>query len=88
MTILKADGAITSISMDQSNIEGMVGSSSGSLYYVNFEEKVIIRVISKASPFQAEISQLSINQQNPSLFLTNSSTDSSLVRLWTSSTVD
>jgi hypothetical protein len=50
MTILKTDGAITSLSMDDANVEGMIGTSSGSIYYANFDEKMIIRIVSKASP--------------------------------------
>lgn len=55
MTILKTDGAITSISMDATNNEGMIGTASGSIYYANFDEKMIIKVVSSASPFQVEI---------------------------------
>ena len=36
---MKFDGAITGLSMDHNNNEGIVGTSNGSLYYINFEEK-------------------------------------------------
>ena len=36
---MKFDGAITAISMDHTNNEGIVGTNNGSLYYINFEEK-------------------------------------------------
>lgn len=49
VNILKAEGAVASLSMDELNVEGLVGTSTGAIYYVNINEKVIIKLVSKAS---------------------------------------
>jgi len=46
---LKADSSIVSLAMDDLNNEGIAGTSNGSIFYVNFAEKLIIRIVSKAS---------------------------------------
>jgi hypothetical protein len=46
--VLKADSAIVSLAMDELNNEGVAGTSNGSLYYLNFSEKLLIRIVSKA----------------------------------------
>lgn len=74
--------------MDAMNNEGMIGTASGSIFYANFDEKQIIRIVSKASPYQSEINQVKINQQNPSLFLSSCSNESNIVKVWTTTTVD
>ena len=41
----KLDGGIIAVSMDSLNNEGIVGTGAGSLYYINFEEKVSLKVV-------------------------------------------
>jgi hypothetical protein len=35
--------------MDELNNEGLVGTSNGAIFYVNFAEKLIIRIVSKSN---------------------------------------
>ena len=44
---MKTDSAITALSMDDLNNEGILGISNGSIYYLNFTEKLIIKIVSK-----------------------------------------
>jgi hypothetical protein len=39
LTCLQADGAITSLVMDDLNVEGVCGTASGNLYYLNIAEE-------------------------------------------------
>jgi len=68
---MKADGAVTAVAMDALNNEGLIGTSHGSIFYVNFDEKQLVKIVSKASFKQEEIVHLRINPQNPSIFLTS-----------------
>jgi hypothetical protein len=45
---LKADSAIVALSMDDLNNEGILGTSNGSIFYLNFGEKMIIKIVNKA----------------------------------------
>lgn len=74
--------------MDDLNNEGIAGTSNGSLYYLNFTEKLIIRIVSKGYHLQKEISILKVCEKNPSLTLTNCSETGSTVKLWTTNTID
>lgn len=55
MQILKTDSAIVSLAMDDLNNEGVLGTANGGIYYVNFPEKLIIRIVGKAYHLQKEI---------------------------------
>lgn len=48
LQILRAEGPVTALTMDDLNNEGLVGTANGSLYYINFNEKLKIRIVSKA----------------------------------------
>jgi len=63
--VLKADSAVIALEMDDLNNEGILGTSNGSIFYLNFTEKLIIRIVTKAYHIQKEVSILKICQQNP-----------------------
>lgn len=63
--ILKADSSIVSLAMDELNNEGLLGTDKGALYYLNFNEKVIIKIVNKANSIQDEISIVKFNEHNP-----------------------
>jgi len=46
---LKADGPIVALSMDSLNNEGIIGTAAGTMFYVNFEEKLIIKFSQRAT---------------------------------------
>lgn len=74
--------------MDDLNNEGIAGTVNGSLFYLNFSEKLIIRIVSKAYHLQKEISILRVSEQNPNIFLSNCSETGSTVKIWTKESVD
>lgn len=74
--------------MDELNNEGMVGTSTGSIYYINFDEKIIIKLISSSSSGQDGVAIAKFNDQNTNLFLTTAGSNSCTVKLWATNTVD
>lgn len=91
--ILRAEGGIVSLALDDLNNEGIVGTSLGLLYYFNFSEKLIIKIVQKAYGVQRAISSLKFSETNPQLILSNVSNNtenggSTLTKVWTSATLD
>ena len=80
--------------MDELNNEGIVGTALGVLYYINFAEKLIIRIVSKAYGVQRALTSVKFCETNPQLILSNcctaegNSNGSSLSKVWTSATLD
>lgn len=62
---LRADGPIVSLAMDDLNNEGLAGTANGGLYYLNFNEKMIIRIVSKAYCVQKPVTSFRFNESNP-----------------------
>ena len=44
------NGGIVSLSLDELNQEGVIGTNAGILYYVNLVEKILIKIVQKVSP--------------------------------------
>jgi hypothetical protein len=51
--------------MDEFNNEGILGTDKGALFYINFNEKIIIKIVNKANPIQDEVSLVKFNEHNP-----------------------
>lgn len=90
--ILRADGPVVALAMDDLNNEGIVGTSYGGLYYINFTERLNIRIVNKAYNVQRPITSVSFSEQNNQLVLTNccntTKDGSGLVKVWTAATLD
>jgi WD40 repeat protein len=86
--LLKAEGPVISLAMDDLNNEGIAATSNGSIYYINFTEKIIIRIVNKAYSVQTPITSIRFNESNPELIITNCGNRSGLAKIWTSSTLD
>ena len=63
--ILRADGPVVALAMDDLNDEGIAGTAYGALYYLNFTEKLIIRIVSKAYSVQRPVTSVHFNEANP-----------------------
>lgn len=85
---MKADSGVTALVMDDLNNEGIAGTTNGSLFYLNFQEKLIIRIVTKAYHLDKEISILKVCEKNPSIVLSNCSDTGSTVKIWTRDTID
>ena len=42
--MMKLDGGISALSMDPMHNEGIVGTTNGSIYYINFDEKHQLKI--------------------------------------------
>lgn len=82
------------LSMDDLNNEGLVGTAYGVIYYFNFNEKSLIRMVSKAYSVPKPVTTLKFNETNPNLVLTNCTASdggqngSSLAKVWASGSLD
>jgi hypothetical protein len=45
LKMYNVDGPVTAISMDDLNNEGLVATEAGTIYYINFEDKILIKLI-------------------------------------------
>jgi hypothetical protein len=86
---------VVSLALDDLNNEGIVGTSLGVLYYLNFAEKLIIRIVSKVYGVPKAISSVKFCETNPQLIISNCSNSenkgvhgSALCKVWTSATLD
>jgi hypothetical protein len=95
--ILRAEGPVVALAMEELNNEGIVGTSHGALYYLNFSEKLIIRIVSKAYSVHKPVSSIKFNEQNPQIILSNCcatpsdtahSGGSTMCKVWTSASLD
>jgi hypothetical protein len=55
VNLFRADGPVVSLAMDELNNEGIVGTSHGTMYYINFNDKLMIKMVNKAYSVQKPI---------------------------------
>ena len=89
ITRIKTDDPITATQMDEQNNEGIIGTSDGSIKYIQFndENHSVVKLVSKVSPYMDEINQLRYDQ-NPNVFLTNVGANSGDMKLLTAGMLD
>jgi hypothetical protein len=63
--LFRAEGPVVALAMDDLNNEGIVGTAYGGLFYINFDEKLMIRIVSKAFSVQKAITAIKFSEQNP-----------------------
>lgn len=85
---MKAESAITSLIMDDLNVEGILGTSMGNIFYLNLEAQQLIRLVSRAAPGLDEIGIVKFDPANQAVFLSSSGRESGEVKLFTTSTLD
>jgi hypothetical protein len=66
------DSACVAFWMDFDNIEGLFGTEAGSIYYINFIDKIKIKLVNSNNINQSAITYCQFDPQNDQLFLTNS----------------
>lgn len=87
MQMLRTDSGVTSLSMDDLNNEGMVGTTSGSIYYVNFNQRIVIKTVASVSEARISAVKLITDGNGAPLFLTGSSNNAN-TRVWATQSVD
>lgn len=45
LKIYNLDSAVTAMSMDTENTEGIIGTENGTIYYINFDEKILLKLV-------------------------------------------
>jgi WD40 repeat protein len=69
LTTQKVDSAVVSISMDDANEQGLVGTEAGSIFYLNFVESVNpIKLVSSNNMNQDAVNFLRFDFANPKVF--------------------
>jgi hypothetical protein len=71
MQFEQVDSAIIAVSMDDSNNEGLIGTEAGSIFYVNFNERIVIKLVSSNNNNQSAIEFCKLDPQNPAITVTN-----------------
>ena len=69
-TVIKfsVDSAVMSITMDDLNEQGLIGTEAGNIYYVNFLEAGPIRLVSSNNMNQDAITYIKFDFANPRIF--------------------
>lgn len=62
------DSAVMSITMDDLNEQGLIGTEAGNIYYINFLEAGPIRLVSSNNMNQDAITYLKFDFANPRIF--------------------
>ena len=57
---IRSDNPITAIQMDEQNNEGIIGTTEGSIKYIQFNDEThsVVKLVTKVSPYMDEINQL------------------------------
>jgi len=77
--------------MDNENLEGIFGTSDGSIYYLSYqdpENPMQVRLISRVCKNHEKIGVLMYDFFNPNVFLSSCGTSNGDVKLFTSQYVD
>jgi hypothetical protein len=81
---LKAEGPITALVMDELNVEGILGTSLGNIFYINIQEQVLIKLVSRVSPLMDNIKVVRYDPTNQAIFLSTCGKKSGEVKIYTS----
>jgi len=84
----QVDSAIIAVSMDDSNNEGLIGTEAGSIFYVNFNEKIVIKLVSSNNNNQSAIDFCKLDPQNSAITVTNCGKKSDELKIFTTNNCD
>lgn len=84
----KLNEPITALCMDEKAEEGMVATAHGNIFYVNFGEKVSIKLVTRVSTGIEKVNICKYDMENPSVFLCNAGVNSGDLHLFTSQHMD
>jgi hypothetical protein len=82
------ESAIIAISMDELNNEGLVGTEAGCIHYVNFSEKIIIKLVSSNNHNHEGIDFCKLDPSNPAILVTNCGKKSDELKIFTTHNCD
>jgi 3-isopropylmalate dehydratase small subunit len=85
---MRAESAIMSIVMDELNVEGILGTSLGNIFYLNLEVNQLIRLVSRASNGLDSVNLVRFDSTNQAVFLSSTGEQSGEIKLFTTGTLD
>lgn len=89
ITRIKTNDPVIATQMDDQNNEGIIGTTDGSIKYIQFNDEAhsVVQLVTKVSPYMDEISILKYDQ-NPNVFLTSVGQSNGDMKLLTSGMLD
>lgn len=90
ITRIKSEDPVTACCMDDQNNEGIIGTSEGSIKYIQFndDQNQTVKLVSKVSPYMDQINIIKYDQTNPNVFLTSCGKTCGDMKLLTSGMLD
>jgi len=85
---MQLDSPITAMVMEDGNGEGMFGTRSGDIYYVDMAARAPIRIVSRLAAGFEKISYAKFDSSSQHVFLSTCGVNSGDVKLMTSKTID
>jgi len=74
--------------MDEFNNEGLMGTEAGSIYYINFSEPVLIRLVASNNRNHDAPSFCKFDPYNPAIYMTSCGKKSDELKLFTANNCD
>lgn len=89
VTRFNVESAVISISMDEQNMEGLIGTEAGCIHYVNFgQEKMIIKLVSSNNHNQDAVDFCRFDKFNQHIYFTNCGRRSDEFKVYTTHNSD
>ena len=90
ITRIKTEDPIIATQMDEQNNEGVIGTSEGTIKYIQFNDDShpVVKLVSKVSPYIDSIDILSYDCTNRNVFLSSTAKKSGDIKLLTSGMLD
>lgn len=61
---VKIKAPITALVMDELNMEGILGTAEGNIHYVNFMDKMMVKLVSRVAPVMDPINVIKYDSSN------------------------
>ena len=74
--------------MDELNNQGILGSSDGNLYFLDLNENIIVRIVSRAMAAPESVSQVLYDTLNQKLLYSTAGVANGDVKLYSSDAID
>ena len=84
----KVESAIISVTMDELNEQGLIGTEAGIIHYVNFLDNITVKLVSSNNMNQDSINYAKFDFANPRIFATSCGKRTEELRLFTGENCD
>lgn len=80
--------AIVALSMDDMNMEGLIGTEEGSIHYVNFQENIVIQLVQSNNKHQDAVNFVQYDPKHEKVFLSSCGEKSDELKVYTAENCD